>query len=367
MMPVKKIIKSLARAAIMTGLAVNFNACSEQSPMSSHGGEATNKKELKILHIGNQDRPQSLNKIVSDSDLVTVQDGGNLFLQAGAFENQSFIQPVGIAYFSSELSSYGRYASNTINNSGMFDNPSAATSNHNVEREDMWITSGSTTGVIAFDLGDNYNLTETFIWNYNETSQGKTARGVKDVEIYVSSDSIYSSANFTNIGDILVNEGGTFAQNFSTITCNVRLVKFKINSNHGFPSYVGLSEVRFGGSPVSAGGGVIVNFQVLPGAVVEDVDISISTDDELLMGDVYLTFGPHGTAFNPPAILDIDAFGLDLSGIDPEDLNVFYDNAETGQWELMQSTEILINQAEGYIKVVGALLPHFSRYAIGAE
>ncbi len=367
MKPVKRILSTLTKAALLVGLAANFNACSEQSPMSSKGDNTTNKKELKILHLGNQNKSQPLNKIVSDSELVTVQDGGELFLQAGAFANQAFIQPVGIAYFSSELSSYGRNAINTINNTGMSDDPSTAASTHNVGRENMWITSGATTGVIAFDLGDNYNLTETFIWNYNETSEGKTARGIKDVEIYVSADSAYSTANFTSIGDIMVNEGGSFAQTFSTIASNVRLVKIQINSNHGYPSYVGLSEVRFGGSPVSAGSAVIVNFQVLPGAVVEDVDISINTDDELLMGDVYLTFGPHGTVFNPPAILDIDAFGLDLSEIDPEAVNVFYDNAETGQWELMQSTDIIINQAQGYIKVMGALLPHFSRYAIGAE
>ena len=43
--------------------------------------------------------------------------------------------------------------------------------------------------------------------------------------------------------------------------------------------------------------GVTVNFRVLPGAVAADVNISISTDDEQLSGDVFLTFGPHGTNF----------------------------------------------------------------------
>jgi hypothetical protein len=221
--------------------------------------------------------------------------------------------------------------------------------------------------VIVFDLGDSYHLTETLIWNYNETDQGKTARGVKDVEILVSADSIYNLATFVSLENIQASEGGTDAQQFQTIANNVRLVKFNILSNHGYASYVGLSEVRFRGVPVSAGSGVIVNFQVLPGAVQQDLDLSMSTDDELLMGDVYLTFGPHGTIFSPPAVLNIDAFGLDLSGIDPQAINVYYDNEEVGTWELMQSTEIIVKPDENYLKVVGALLPHFSRYAIGGD
>ncbi len=35
MKPVKKIVKTLTAAALLTGLTINFNACSEQSPLSS--------------------------------------------------------------------------------------------------------------------------------------------------------------------------------------------------------------------------------------------------------------------------------------------------------------------------------------------
>ena len=71
--------------------------------------------------------------------------------------------------------------------------------------------------------------------------------------------------------------------------------------------------------------------------------------------------------FNPPAIIDITASGVDLSGVDPASVNIYYDNQETGQWEVMESDQIVVNQNEGRIEIVGAKLPHFSRYSIGAE
>jgi hypothetical protein len=113
--------------------------------------------------------------------------------------------------------------------------------------------------------------------------------------------------------------------------------------------------------------GVSVNLQILPNAIDEDKQMSISLDDEQIAGDVQLTFGPHGTVFNPPAILNVEVSGLDLIGIDPASINVYYINQELGQWQLMQSEEIIVRQNEGYIQVVNALLPHFSRYAIGLE
>ena len=318
---------------------------------------------------------------------------GEILTQVGAVGLDTLgvattVQPSAIADFSSQLSYYGRYAENVINNSGMSTDPATPTSLHNTVREDMWITTGATTGYIVFDLGDPQDLLKTHIWNYNETSEGKTARGVKDVEIWVSSDNDYNSASFTLLTTIQALEGGSTVQNFSSTAANVRFVKFNILSNHGFGSYVGLSEVRF-----SAGSGsdmdqvmaaqvgsrasdytlnlgtaeVVASLNILPGALNEDKDISISVDDEQILGDVYLTFGPHGTVFNTPALLNIEAHGLDLSGFDPSTIQVYYDNTDTGNWELMQSSHIIVNQNEGYIKVVDAQLPHFSRYAIGAD
>jgi hypothetical protein len=356
--------------AVLLGMVTVFSACMNETPVNpaqdSSQFNTTEIKGLNILKLNSGNAP-SLQKIVTVSDMVTVQDGGELNMSAGSLENPLVIQPVAVAYVSSELAYYNRYAVNTINNTGMSADPADKTCEHGTFREDMWITTGSTTGTIVYDLGGVYNLTEMLLWNYNETSEGKTARGVRDVEILVSADSVYSSANFVSVGMIEAAEGGMNVQVFETIAPHARLVKLNILSNHGYHSYVGLSEIRFKGAAASAGAGIAVNFNVLPCAVQQDIELEVSTDDELLLADVYLTFGPHGTIFNPPAILNVIAFGLDLSGIDPAALNVYYDNQDSGEWELMDSTQIIVQPDKGYIRVIGARLPHFSRYAIGME
>jgi len=112
--------------------------------------------------------------------------------------------------------------------------------------------------------------------------------------------------------------------------------------------------------------------EVLPGAVSSWVNISVTMDDELaMMGDIDMEFAPHGLVFNTPAILNIEAYNLDLSGLSSADLGttfgLYYDNVETGKWEKMVSEDFEINIDEGFVKVINAELPHFSRYAIGAE
>jgi hypothetical protein len=115
----------------------------------------------------------------------------------------------------------------------------------------------------------------------------------------------------------------------------------------------------------NAGGGLEIKLTVQNYSILEDTYISMTTDDAFLMGDVYLTFGPHGTTFNPPALLDVKVSNLDLTGIDPDLVNIYYDNQETGTWELMPSKKIVVDVEAGYLEVEEAQFSHFSRYAIG--
>ena len=72
-------------------------------------------------------------------------------------------------------------------------------------------------------------------------------------------------------------------------------------------------------------------------------------------------FSPHGTQFNSPVTVWISYKDADLGGIDEEDLKIWYFNEEAGMWELIGDVVDTKNQ------MVGGLLDHFSRYAIGAE
>ena len=79
----------------------------------------------------------------------------------------------------------------------------------------------------------------------------------------------------------------------------------------------------------------------------------------LLTGGV--TFSPHGTQFNSPVTVWISFKDVDLGGIDPATLKIWYWNDTTQLWELIGDTVDLQAQE------VGGLLHHFSRYALGTE
>jgi WD40 repeat protein len=107
-----------------------------------------------------------------------------------------------------------------------------------------------------------------------------------------------------------------------------------------------------------------VNLQVLPGAIDQDTEFSLNIETTELVGGVAVTFGPHGTVFNQPAILNLEARGVDFTGVDPDGVDVYYDNTETNQWELMDRDDVIVDAFAGTVQVINARLPHFSRYAV---
>ena len=111
---------------------------------------------------------------------------------AGGFPKRSasVITPTAIFACSSELVTpghsdnygYKRFTIHTIDGSGLWD---AA---HNNFPDTSWLTAGKETAplpaFITFDLGANYDLINTHVWNYNEMEH--TSRGAKDVTISVA-------------------------------------------------------------------------------------------------------------------------------------------------------------------------------------
>ncbi len=178
--------------------------------------------------------------------------------------SQQLIAPVAIAYVSSELTRFNRHATNVINGSGMSNDPVLTTSTHDIEETNMWIgTQNDITPTIVFDMGGQTLLSETLIWNYNESGTGVTNRGVNQMDISVSSEATHSSSTaYNSLGTFDFTEGGTNVQIKSTQAADVRLIKFTFISNHGHDGYSGLSEVRFNGVR-----SVPVEFRELPGPV----------------------------------------------------------------------------------------------------
>jgi hypothetical protein len=128
----------------------------------------------------------------------------------------------------------------------------------------MWLSHGTFTTPndlnpeIVFDLHARYNLESVQIWNYNEA--GLTARGIKSFQIRLSDDGVAYDA-LPGVYTLLRSPGGTttdISQMISLPAGTVaRYVKFDVEtvggvSNHGGDySFVGLSEVRFCGTPAA--------------------------------------------------------------------------------------------------------------------
>jgi hypothetical protein len=96
-----------------------------------------------------------------------------------------------------------------------------------------------------------------------------------------------------------------------------------------------------------------------PGCVQQDVNISMSIDDQTGVS----TFLPH-QMFNFPAILNQTFTGLNLSGVDVNNIHLYYLDTD-GSYEVMQCDQLTVDAATGTITVVNGKIPHFSVYGFG--
>ena len=108
-----------------------------------------------------------------------------------------------------------------------------------------------------------------------------------------------------------------------------------------------------------------ITLKIFAETISEDAELTFSLDDQELVGNIDVQFGPHGITFSKPALLVIEAKQMDLSNVPVERVDIYYDNAGVGQWEKMESKEVIVKQDEGYLKIIEAEIPHFSRYAVG--
>ena len=99
MNPVKKIVKTLTAAALLTGLTINFNACTEQSPLSSQTENA-----VSVLAKGKPGGQESEYNYPLFTDLTFLANskgsfqGGQLKVENGttfSFKNGTLTPPSG--------------------------------------------------------------------------------------------------------------------------------------------------------------------------------------------------------------------------------------------------------------------------------
>ena len=176
----------------------------------------------------------------------------------------------------------GRPASQTIDGSGLqFATPAAITStsqlpNHNESPETgggMWLVDNGNgpTGSIIFDLGSVKRFHTLYVWNYAEVAFANTTpidesdRSARNVTLYADNTPspttlvqplVFNEAVNTPLASANVGGSGSWNLDYNTavgdsaytLTSSVtlRYFKFDITSNWSDPSFVGLSEIRFG-------------------------------------------------------------------------------------------------------------------------
>ena len=94
--------------------------------------------------------------------------------------------------------------------------------------------------------------------------------------------------------------------------------------------------------------------------------IGMTFDDQNNAGITDIVFSPHGTQYSSPALFSLKTEGLDLSGVDPDNVKLYYVN-ENGLWDVMVCDKIIVDPSKGFVYVSNAQLPHFSRYALAAD
>ena len=140
-----------------------------------------------------------------------------------------------------------------IDGSGLAGAGLAATHADGLGQNSMWLSDGGaiTNQWLEFDFGMEMKLVAAALWQYNQTATNSgqpfdyTGRGVRGMTIFTAgNDKIY-----TEYGGVrLAGARGLAAEPVQLVPLTadrVRYVKFAINSNWGYDSYVGLSEVRF--------------------------------------------------------------------------------------------------------------------------
>jgi len=106
-----------------------------------------------------------------------------------------------------------------------------------------------------------------------------------------------------------------------------------------------------------------VTLTVPPQSLSQDSEISLSFDGQSLDFE----FEPDGTYFSTPARLDVDAKGVDLAGVNSENVSLFYSNQAEQNWEPMPTDSVTIIENTGHLRLVNATIPHFSRYVLAEE
>jgi len=165
------------------------------------------------------------------------------------------IDPVNGVFVSSQW--VNRDGDHLVNGSGL------TAGQHNTNPDGfMWHTANEVAGAwVVFDLGAVYQVNSIDVWNHNSSiGVNETRRGINALTVQYG-NALYGSTNtatantvagITNFAEATGLATYT-GQNFNAFTpFTAQFIAFEIDSNHAGDNFVGLSEVQFNGTLVSA-------------------------------------------------------------------------------------------------------------------
>lgn len=146
-------------------------------------------------------------------------------------------------------SGFGTQLVNTVNGVGLSSLALDATHSATIP-SNSWVSSGTLTGSITFDLGSLFSLDGFSFWNQNAGGPGPTgSTGLALVDVLYSADDIAYSAWFSDTFTRITTGGGG-PQLFNPVDVNARYVRFNVRSNWGDASQSGFAEVQFNSATV---------------------------------------------------------------------------------------------------------------------
>jgi hypothetical protein len=200
-------------------------------------------------------KTQVMNKIIVL--MIGLLAGWSSLVQAGMF----VIQP--IAATADTNNGTGFYMSTQAINGTGFDSAYAAEIEtgdpvpgywpipNSDQQETMWMSTGATSGWIAFDLGTKYAVSALHVWNYNLGAWPVYFnRGVKDVMVqYKNALDVWVNAESMQFTK--ATSGDYRGDNYAlTSPINAQYIRFSISTNWGYENTVGIQEVRFVGDNI---------------------------------------------------------------------------------------------------------------------
>lgn len=112
-------------------------------------------------------------------------------------------------------------------------------------------------------------------------------------------------------------------------------------------------------SEVSISGNLIIP----AGAFEGNMTFDLLFDQNSAFADFY----PSPVNFKVPLSLNLIYTGLNLKGIETDNIDFYYLNDNKTLYEIANKKSIIVDTKNGSISIIGAEIPHFSRWGVGND